>query len=116
MAQHQPAGLVEDLGDFCARLLPLLQVVYDFSWGKPTWIGLNDLEEEGRWGWADGSAPIYTNWLPGEPKDMGLKYGEDCVAMGRAAGGRIGSHRQGGARGPSWLCLLASNSVLRVTR
>jgi len=40
-----------------------------------TWIGHNDLLEEGRWVWLDGSPLVYSHWDEGEPNDGG---GEDC--------------------------------------
>ncbi|KAI6660002.1 hypothetical protein LOD99_14343 [Oopsacas minuta] len=40
------------------------------------WIGLNDLNAEGTFIWADGSDSTYRNWTPGEPNNSG---DEDCV-------------------------------------
>ena len=41
-----------------------------------TWLGLNDLQSEGRWVWADETALGYQNWDGGEPNNGG--GGEDC--------------------------------------
>eukprot|EP00736_Rhodelphis_marinus_P000876 Rmarinus@m.26006 len=43
-----------------------------------TWIGLNDLEVEGDFDWADGSGLSYQNWADGEPSSV---EGEDCVFL-----------------------------------
>mgnify|MGYP002640374567 CR=1 FL=1 len=43
---------------------------------KASWIGLNDLSEEGTWVWADGSPLLYEYWNANEPNDYGT--GEDC--------------------------------------
>ncbi len=43
---------------------------------KSTWLGLNDLDEEGTFVWADGAAPAFENWNANEPNDYGT--GEDC--------------------------------------
>ncbi|KAL3045157.1 hypothetical protein OYC64_013420 [Pagothenia borchgrevinki] len=40
-----------------------------------TWIGLNDIGEEGRWVWSDGSATNFFVWQGGEPTGVG----EECV-------------------------------------
>jgi hypothetical protein len=65
------------------------------------WFGLNDLQAEGRFEWADGTAWLdrkapglastgaadYSNWAPGEPSDTVFNKGtaseidEDCVYM-----------------------------------
>ncbi|XP_038151965.1 C-type lectin domain family 4 member E-like [Cyprinodon tularosa] len=54
------------------------------------WIGLTDLEEEGRWLWVDGS-PLNTSlsfWTDGQPDNWSkniLKQA-DCVRMGQIGG------------------------------
>ncbi|XP_038058690.1 lactose-binding lectin l-2-like [Patiria miniata] len=40
------------------------------------WIGYNDIEQEDRFQWSDGSDASYEGWDPREPRDIG---GEDCV-------------------------------------
>mgnify|MGYP000551343615 CR=1 FL=1 len=42
-----------------------------------TWIGLNDLNQEGSFEWSDQSPMTYTQWGDGEPND-GRRNGEDC--------------------------------------
>jgi len=35
-----------------------------------TWVGLNDIQTEGNFLWADGSSVTYTNWKPnGQPNN-----------------------------------------------
>ncbi|XP_052774130.1 low affinity immunoglobulin epsilon Fc receptor-like [Mya arenaria] len=44
------------------------------------WMDLNDLQEEGSWLWqATGTAPEYTNWMPGEPNNTGND--ENCALI-----------------------------------
>jgi len=47
----------------------------NFDW---TWIGGNDLEEEGVWKWTDCTPWEATFWAPGEPNN---KNNEDCLAL-----------------------------------
>ncbi|KAI8513966.1 hypothetical protein Bbelb_082900 [Branchiostoma belcheri] len=50
------------------------------SGSYPTWLGLHDKREEGRFEWMDGS-PLgkYNSWHPGQPN--GRHVTEDCVFM-----------------------------------
>ncbi|KAI8494573.1 hypothetical protein Bbelb_277990 [Branchiostoma belcheri] len=50
------------------------------SGSYPTWLGLHDKREEGRFEWMDGS-PLgkYNSWHPGQPNDRHVT--EDCVFM-----------------------------------
>ncbi|XP_073672064.1 uncharacterized protein [Paramisgurnus dabryanus] len=41
------------------------------------WIGLSDIDEEGRWKWVDNSTLNYRSWGSGEPNSNGAE--EDCV-------------------------------------
>lgn len=59
----------------------------------PSWIGLNDINTEGEWGWisnapcdplANGSLCV-TYWKDGEPNDLQANGGEDCVDIIRDA-------------------------------
>ncbi|XP_065146861.1 C-type lectin domain family 4 member C-like isoform X2 [Paramisgurnus dabryanus] len=59
------------------------------------WIGLTDIDEEGRWKWVDNSTLISKFWGPGEPNGKT----EDCVL----------SHKSGWADYPctspfKWIC------------
>lgn len=42
---------------------------------EDTWIGLNDIDDEGYFEWLDGEPLDYTNWNDGEPNNDG---DEDC--------------------------------------
>ena len=49
--------------------------------GQPSWIGLNDLAEEGQWVWDNGEPLTYTNWALQEPDDTSIGD-EDYVIIG----------------------------------
>ena len=69
------------------------------------WIGLGDGNgilnaSEGNYRWADGSAPTYFDWLPGEPNDSG---GEDCVEV-RGNDGEEGWNDEACGSARAWIC------------
>ena len=41
------------------------------------WIGLNDIDDEGTFVWADGTDSTFTYWTPGEPSNS--SDDEDCT-------------------------------------
>ena len=45
---------------------------------KGSWIGLNDLENEGKFEWSDGSKDVWMNWKKGEPNG---RERENCVIL-----------------------------------
>ena len=45
-----------------------------------TWIGGNDIDEEGTWKWTDGSPFEFTFWRSGEPNNH--NHNEDCMMHG----------------------------------
>lgn len=50
------------------------------------WIGLSDLEQEGKWKWVNGADVDGDGlWQPGEPNDSDRH--EDCVELSRRGGG-----------------------------
>ena len=55
-----------------------LQVVLG---GEPSWIGLNDIAQEGQWIWDNGEPVTYTNWGLQEPGDTSIGA-EDYVIIG----------------------------------
>ena len=55
--------------DFIASLIP----------NEGIWIGINDIEQEGRYVTVDGSGISYTNWQKGQPDNH----------VGRRADGRV---------------------------
>ena len=44
-----------------------------------TWIGLNDIAQEGKFVWSDGTPNDYSNCHPREPNSFGGR--ENCVNM-----------------------------------
>ena len=52
------------------------------------WIGANDIKQEGRFEWSDGSRFRYANWYRGEPNNKGAKGAENCVQIMRGYHGR----------------------------
>ena len=55
-----------------------LQAVFG---GEPSWIGLNDIAQEGQWIWDNGEPVAYTNWGLQEPGDTSIGE-EDYVIIG----------------------------------
>ena len=55
-----------------------LQAVFG---GQPSWIGLNDIAQEGQWVWDNGEPLTYTNWGLQEPDDTSIGE-EDYVILG----------------------------------
>ena len=45
--------------------------------GTSCWIGLNDIDTEGTFTWADGSNSTYRRWYSGQPNNYGGN--QDCV-------------------------------------
>jgi hypothetical protein len=54
--------------------------IVDGDW----WIGLNDINSEGIFGWSDGTMLDFTHWNGGEPNNAG---DEDCVNLPVWSGG-----------------------------
>ena len=54
-----------------------LQTVFG---SQPSWIGLNDIAQEGQWVWDNGEPLTYTNWGHQEPSDTSIEE-EDYVIL-----------------------------------
>jgi len=48
------------------------------------WIGLNDIDEEGKWAWVNGDKLTYTKWHNGEPNNN-CGHPESCVLLDKRA-------------------------------
>ncbi len=58
------------------------EVIYAFAQSQGldnVFIGYSDANREGAWEWANGEAPVYTNWNSGEPN--GFTAGEDYALI-----------------------------------
>ena len=51
-------------------------LLFSLTSGSSCWIGINDIDNEGTFVWADGSESTYRQWDSGEPSDAGGN--EDC--------------------------------------
>ena len=51
--------------------------VTSINGGDSIWIGLNDTQSEGTFGWVDGTSLDYSNWAPGNPSAS--DDNKDCV-------------------------------------
>ena len=60
-------------------------LVSTFGGSERLWIGLTDEVTEGQFRWASGETSTYTNWLPGEPNNVG---NEDYVEMNYGGAGK----------------------------
>lgn len=58
--------------------------------GGHTWVGLNDIAEEGEFVWTDGSTKTYANFQNNEPNNYGGN--EDCVSLHSNNNGKYGDH------------------------
>ena len=59
----------DDENAFIASLIP----------NDNIWIGVNDINEEGKFASVDGQDVTYTKWLNGEPNDLGNEDGSIIV-------------------------------------
>lgn len=71
---------------------------------RSLWIGLTDAGDEGRFRWADGDAPAYSNWLPGQPDNSPVTGGEHFVHM-------LNSANEYGHPGGFWNDLASPNTT-----
>ncbi|XP_077976842.1 C-type mannose receptor 2-like [Glandiceps talaboti] len=88
LVSKEPTHSYEEARAVCASSDSLLVIINNaredsfikgFSLNKfDIWIGLNDLKEEGKWKWEDGSQVTYSNWIPTEPNSLG---NEDCAQI-----------------------------------
>ena len=57
------------------------KVLVGFSYAEEFWIGLNDIDNEGKFVWSDGRNYNYTSWSDGEPNNY---LNEDCTILSRS--------------------------------
>ena len=83
LAQLQRSEAQEDCQDHGGELAWVDDIDQNFalwSWAKPTFaqqwlLGLNDLDTEGDYRWADGAVPAFFTWYKSEPNNF---QDEDC--------------------------------------
>ena len=46
-------------------------LIFSLTPGYDCWIGINDIDNEGTFIWADGTEVTYTGWNSGEPNNIG---------------------------------------------
>ena len=59
------------------------QFLFNHVGNAGVWLGFNDIQEEGKWVWTDGSDVSYVHWYWGEPnnsegEDTGVTWGDEC--------------------------------------
>uniref|UniRef100_A0A3Q0T3Q4 C-type lectin domain-containing protein n=1 Tax=Amphilophus citrinellus TaxID=61819 RepID=A0A3Q0T3Q4_AMPCI len=72
---------------------------------RPTWIGLTDTQEEGKWKWVDGTPLTLKYWAPHQPDNGGgdPKWGEEDCAQIRTLENTLWNDLSCGSS-LSWVC------------
>lgn len=71
--------------------------VFNACWAERCWMGINDRQNEGVWGWSDGSTLDYHRWAPHEPDNTRWAHGdEDCGYLHGLAYPDSNKHKQWG--------------------
>jgi hypothetical protein len=105
MAWHDAAAFCEGMGLSLARidgqqeskaLYDAAKKVRDERW----WIGLNDVDQEGKFVWRDGSAVGFAFWAKDQPDNDACN--EDCVAL--KDGGKGKWHDQSCGQRRAFIC------------
>ncbi|XP_038054237.1 alpha-N-acetylgalactosamine-specific lectin-like [Patiria miniata] len=73
--------------------------------GASVWIGLNDLANEGRFTWSDGTSLNYNGWRTGQPDDGG--QAEDCGCFWRTTE-QVGWNDEGCGLALPYICEIPS--------